>query len=387
MTLLSVGRALTHPRSAVRAWREAVQRPAHLRGPNPGREAARRFARRARTLRRVPAIPWDATTSLDSASDVILQTSSPPWEFNPEAYSQEVAFAVELASRGRSFAVSDRPNELFGKNVVWFLHHDFGHPRLWDYSRQAQEFASGLERQGNRLFCSASETAYWENKAHMHRRLAEVDAPTPATRVLTRETWESISFDFEPVLIKQEHSAGSAGIHHFTTAQDARLFVEQYVFRPTESLIMQEVVCGADRDLRVTMVGDRVVASATYWRAKHPDAASRSEWTTTATTYDSLVDHSPAPEYVPTLVGKYMQLLGVRTAGFDLMWVGNDLSTAPLILEFSPYYQPNPPKPNRYGDLSYKQFKTDWAAPEGYLEQQHKVFREISGEILDQGLF
>ena len=116
-----------------------------------------------------------------------------------------------------------------------------------------------MERQGNRLFCSSEETAYWENKTNMHRKLAEIGVPTPRTKIVTGENRQSVAFDIEPALIKEEHSAGSSGIHYFATAGDARNFVMNYSFRPTESLIMQEVVAGATKDMRLTMVGDKAI--------------------------------------------------------------------------------------------------------------------------------
>lgn len=350
------------------------------------RNAARLCSRDWLANRRVPPLPRDAVVPLDAASVVLLQCSWSGWEFTPQAYAQECAFGHELAARGRTFAVTDRPELIFGKSVVWFLPNDFVSPRLWDYSRQVRDFAAGLERQGNRVFCSAEETAFWENKAHMHQRLADVGAPSPATRIITSENWQSVAFDIAPVLIKKEHSAGSAGIYHFSTSREAHEFVQRYPFRPTESLIMQELVAGATRDLRVTMVGDQPIESATYWRTKSPEALAKSEWTTTATTYNSLVDHRNIPDSAVPFVAHYMRELGIRTAGVDVMWVDDDVTREPLILEFSPYYQPNPPKPARYDSVSYKEFKTNWAATDGYLAQQYHVFREIAGQILDQDL-
>jgi hypothetical protein len=150
---------------------------------------------------------------------------------------------------------------------------------------------------------------------------------------------------------------------------------------------MQEVVRGATRDLRLTMVGDKVIESATYWRTKHPDALSRSEWTTTATTYDSLVSHGSIPDGLAPVVAGYLRKLGLRMAGIDVMWPDDDVSKDPLVLELSPYFQPNPPKPARYAGWSYKQYKSKPYIDEGYFSRQHRVFRTIAGQILDQGFF
>jgi glutathione synthase/RimK-type ligase-like ATP-grasp enzyme len=336
----------------------------------------------------IASFPDEAVVPLEETADVLLLCSSLIATFDVQVYLKELAFAQELAARNRPFAVSADPSTLFEKSVAWFLPGaSLVAPRLWDYSRQVTEFAAGLERQANRLFCSSAETAFWENKAHMHRAFDRAGVPTPATRIVTADTWRSTTLDFEPLLIKKEHSAGSAGIRHFDTAAAAASFLSTYRFRPTESLIVQEVVTGATRDLRLTMVGDAMVERASYWRTKSETALSAPGWTSTATTFESLVDHRDIPPSVVPLAASYLKALGVRTAGIDLMWVNDDLSAPPLFLELSPYYQPNPPKPERYADLSYKQFKQRAYAPEGYFVGQHQADREVSRRVLEQGLF
>jgi glutathione synthase/RimK-type ligase-like ATP-grasp enzyme len=292
-----------------------------------------------------------------------------------------------MAARNRVFAIADDPSVLFEKSVLWFLPSRFVSPRLWDYSRQVYEFATGLERQGNRLFCSSDEVVYWENKAYMHRRLAECGAPMPRTQILTTESWFAAKFDIEPVLIKEEHAAGSSGVHHFARTTEARAFVQNYAFRPTESLLMQEVVPGATRDMRLTIVGDTIIRSASFWRIKSAEALASPQWRTTATRYGSRVDHGNIPESAVPLAVKCLRDLGIRMAGIDMIWIDDDVSRTPLILEISPYYQPNPPKPARYEHWSYKRYKQKPFIKEGYFSQQYMVFREIAGQVLDQGLF
>ena len=87
------------------------------------------------------------------------------------------------------------------------------------------------------------------------------------------------------------------------------------------------------------------------------------------------------------MAADYLRRLGVRTAGIDLMWVEDDLSRNPVVLELSPYYQPNPPKPERYAQWSYKQYKARPLIRDGYIFQQYLAFRDIAAEILDQGLY
>ena len=330
-------------------------------------------------------LPRGAVLSLERTDDVLLRCSAFSERFDPQTHLRELAFAHELGARGRRFAVTSEPASLFGKSVVWFVPDGLVSPPLWDHSRQVSLFAEGLERQGNRLFCSSAETGFWENKAHMHRKLAEIGAATPATLIVTAA--DRIDFDFEPVLVKQEHSAGSAGVHYFESAADARRFVDEYEFRPTESLIVQELVSGATRDMRVTMVGNTMIVSASFWRVKSAEALARPEWTSTASKYGSAIEHRDIPESVAPLVAEYLRALGLRTAGVDLIWPDDDLSRDPLVLEVSPFYQPNPEKPTRYDHLSYKDYKSRPYSKDGYFERQYQVFREIAAAVLDQGLY
>jgi glutathione synthase/RimK-type ligase-like ATP-grasp enzyme len=342
--------------------------------------------RRVAIRRDIQPLPTDALVPLEEAEDVLLVCSAAMERFHLQTYVQELAYAHELAEHGRSFAVTDQPRDVFGKRLAWFLPGSFVRPRLWDYARQAYEFAQGLERQGNDVFCSAEETRFWENKAHMHRRFDEIGIATPETVIVTAENRGNAELPREPLLVKQEHSAGSAGIHFFATSTEARAFIGAYPFRPTESLIVQEIVRGATRDMRLTMAGRRVVADATYWRQKSAEALAGPTWTPTATKYGSTVEHVRVPDEVAAGVAGYLEALGIRTAGVDLIWPDDDTSSAPLVLELSPYYQPNPPKPDRYADWSYRSYKQRSYVRDGYLLGQYGVFRRIAADLLDQEL-
>jgi hypothetical protein len=358
--------------------------------PNSLRDLRRRVDDRRRKWwieRNIGPMPTEAIVPLDRTEDVLLLCSHMIPHFDPKITVQELAFAHELANSNREFAIACRPDIIFEKSVAWFLPNRLVSPPLWDYSRQVQEFAAGLERQENRLFCSSQELRFWENKAAMHKSFREIGVSTPETRILTEADCRSTEFDLEPVLIKEEHSSGSAGIHFFERAEAAREFVMSYPFRPLESLIMQEVVHGATKDLRVTMVGDQMIPSATFWRVKTPVQLESVAWTTSASKYGSAIDHENIPEDVAPILSRYLRNLDVRAAGIDVMWVDDDVSRTPLILELSPYFQPNPPKPARYETWSYRKYKGEAYAKDGYFLQQYRVFREMAAQMLDQKLY
>ena len=93
------------------------------------------------------------------------------------------------------------------------------------------------------------------------------------------------------------------------------------------------------------------------------------------------------PDAIVPVIARYLEALNMRVAGIDLMWVDDDVSRDPLVLEVSPYFQPNPEKPPRYAHWTYKQYKAKPYARDGYFREQYRVFREIAAEISDQGLF
>lgn len=345
---------------------------------------AERYLRRS-VERHVPDEPV-ATVPLERAEDVLISLGGAPTTFHAQTYIQELAFAHEFAAHGRPLAVTEDPSHVFEKRIVWFVPGKFVRPVLWDYSRQAVEFAQALEAQGNIVFCSSDETRYWENKAHMHRMLERAGVPTPRTILVTDDTRGEVEIDMEPVIVKEEHSASSVGLHYFDSAAEARAFVRGYGFRPGETLVLQELVRGATRDLRMTIAGSAAIEGATYWRIKSPEAVAGPHWTPTATSYGSVVEHGNVPVGVASLVAEWVARLGIRTAGVDLIWPDDDVARDPLMLELSPYYQPNPPKPERYADWSYREFKRTPFVRDGYLAGQYRVFRSVAAQLLEEEL-
>lgn len=331
-------------------------------------------------------IPPGALSPLSAAEYVVLRFSSTHLGVDLESCFAERAMVLELLAAGKKVAVSADPAEIFGKRVYWHPPHGLIFPRLWDYSRQCFEFAAGLEAQGNSLFVSSEEIRFWENKAYMHERFANAGIPTPLTTLVNSSNWDSCPLPPPPLLFKEEHSAGSTGIHFLASHGEARAFAAAYRWAPGGSLIAQHVVDGSTRDLRVTMVGSMLIADASFWRIKAP-AAPGAAWTTTASKYNSSILHGDLPAGIREIAAAHMDRLGLRTAGLDFMFEGDDVRTRPLLLELSPVYQPNPVKPQRYAGLTYKQYKRRRLGKDLYLAAQFDVYRLISREVVRQGLW
>jgi hypothetical protein len=128
-----------------------------------------------------------------------------------------------------------------------------------------------------------------------------------------------------------------------------------------------------------------MIRRASFWRVKTRQSRPAERWTTTASKYGSMIQHEAIPDAIVPIIARYLKVLNIRLAGIDLMWVDDDVSRDPLVLELSPYFQPNPAKPREYDHLTYKQYKERPYAKDGYFQEQYRVFREISAEILNQG--
>jgi glutathione synthase/RimK-type ligase-like ATP-grasp enzyme len=347
---------------------------------------SKEFFRRA-FERKTGGFPNENQVPLNKTERVILNLSNLPGLYSPRTYAQEASMAQVLSAKGETYALTNDPSQVFGKKVYWSSPsvRGFVKPKLWNYSVQLFHFIKGLEEQGNELFCSSSEILYWENKGYMHRKFEEHQVPTPKTILLTEHGWKKSEMLDGPVVIKEEHSAGSAGIHYFDEGGQSSDFLESYAWHPGETLVCQSVVPGASKDLRLTLVAGQVVPEGTYWRVKDPAASGK--WTTTASTYNSSVKHDDIPLAIVEHVGKVLEVLQLRTAGVDIMWENDDLKTTPLILEVSPLYQPNPPKPKRYDSLTYKQYKKKLLGPETYLDLQFETFKKINGIVVESGFF
>jgi hypothetical protein len=335
-------------------------------------------------------------TDLTRAEHVIYETH---WLLNPanrvkyqngtfhhQNYSQEHAMAKAMAKRKIPYSRTRIADEIVNKKVYWIVRQDLFSPQVWNYSLQTHQFAQALEDQGNRLCASSSELLFWENKGYMHRKFEESGISTPPTVILTESNSRSVDLPSPPLLIKEEHSSASAGIHFFSSVDEARKFVAKHSWKRGESLIAQSIIPGATKDLRVTMVGETLIKGATYWRVKSPEALSSKKWTPTATSFNSTVIHDMIPDGVGEFVADLLRKTGLRMGGADLMWPNDDVTQTPMVLEVSPHFQPNPPKPERYKDLPYKVFKKMWRGPENYYVAQHKVFEEISEILLDKQL-
>lgn len=207
-----------------------------------------------------------------------------------------------------------------------------------------------LENQNNELYLNAHEMEYWENKSHMHRQFDALGISQPKTFILHTDTlheFEGLPYTY---ILKEIHSQGSKGIHKIENKEQL-LAAQDYLLKMGKHEVLAQRIVKMTRDLRVTIVGDEIILA--YWRINHDK-----EWRPTSTSRGSSVDFGNFPEKWRSYFIGITQRMGLRTAAYDICWENDDVETTPVILEVSPFFQPNPVLPDHLAQVPYKKYKT-----------------------------
>ncbi len=222
------------------------------------------------------------------------------------------------------------------KTVLLMPHFKLDPYRFDNYAVHIFNLAKRLENQGNFVFPESKELKYWENKIYMYRQFSALDIPFPKTTIIESNKIDQVSKDLEyPCILKEPHSYGSRGLHlihaqmEFSSSKKIRRALEK-----NPEIIVQSIV-PMKMDIRVIVVGNEVVSSYTR-RNLAP------EWRPTSTVYGSGVTFNTFPDQWKETMVKYTQNLGLTSAAYDVCWEHDDTNSAPIILEVSPLYHPNP---------------------------------------------
>lgn len=293
----------------------------------------------SRIIRIIANINWHRFRKLyHSKSEVLLWIPRISLKyFGTDAFIWDMATIAALIKRNQPFKlVSGRS---IGKNhfkkIFFSLGNQYNVYGFKNYTDILHHITVQLEFQDNQVFPSSHETALWENKAHMHRIFKRAKVNEPETIVFDSfDELINANVNF-PFLIKAEHSCSSEGLYKISSWVDLADMVTDHEFnRQNRHIIVQELI-NMRKDLRVILVKDEVVLH--YWRI-NPDK----EWKPTSTSYGSEVDFDFFPEQWREHIINTFKKLGITTGAFDITWENDDLSTPPVYLEVSPYYQPNP---------------------------------------------
>ncbi|HEX5055683.1 MAG TPA: hypothetical protein VFX02_04210 [Gammaproteobacteria bacterium] len=120
-----------------------------------------------------------------------------------------------------------------------------------------------------------------------------------------------------PFVAKDVRSSEGRGVYKIDNELDWHRYC-----RGRQVLYAQEYL-PIDRDLRLVVIGDRVVAS--YWRLQSPDGFHNN------IAAGGSLDFAPAPAAAVELVERLSRQLEINHAGFDVAMVGEQ----PYILEFN----------------------------------------------------
>lgn len=265
------------------------------------------------------------------------------------ALIHDLAIIKGLIDRGVPFRLHCGPGigVFMGRNIHHTLSRAKNPFRLPDYTRGLFDAIGQLEAAGNRVFPSHTESVWWENKAYMYGRFRELGIPHPETRIVRRG--DSLPETAFPVILKEVHSASSYGVFRISDREELAAQAGRIFGGGQEEFVLQKMV-DMRCDLRVILIGDRVVSN--YWRKNLSD-----EWRPTSTARGSAVDFGNFPERWRGFIVENFKKLGLRTGAFDITWEKDDITSAPLFLEVSPHYQPNPAPPPGCADMPYFEYK------------------------------
>jgi ribosomal protein S6--L-glutamate ligase len=187
-------------------------------------------------------------------------------------------------------------------------------PEYW----QANTLYYGLDC---RLFPGIASYHLGHDKVEMTRVFQAVcprHIPHPLIEAATPGGIRTVLERFEcPFVAKDVRSSEGRGVYRIDSELEWRRYCKD-----REVLYAQEYL-PIDRDLRLVVIGDRVVAS--YWRLQSPDGFHNN------LAAGGQLDFAPAPVAAVELVERVSRGLGINHAGFDVAMVGDH----PFILEFN----------------------------------------------------
>lgn len=120
-----------------------------------------------------------------------------------------------------------------------------------------------------------------------------------------------------PMIVKEIRSARGQGVHLIERRRELETLAT------SQEVLYAQTLLPIDRDLRIVLIGDRILAS--YWRVT-PAGGYRANVAQGGT-----IDHDDIPPSALALVQRVAARLGVDHAGFDVAMVGDH----PFLFEFN----------------------------------------------------
>ena len=190
--------------------------------------------------------------------------------------------------------------------------------------------AEKLERQGLKLFNSASAMVLCDNKILTYRELEKNGIPYPKT-IVAPKTFEAVgytSLQFVvnsveklglPIVIKEAYGSFGGQVYLAETINQAKEIVEKIA--PKEFVFQEFIKTSRGRDLRINVVGDTEIA--TVYRSNANDFRSN------ITLGGDKAKYTPNEKQRKIAI-KAVKALGLDFAGVDVMFGEND---EPIVCE------------------------------------------------------
>lgn len=296
--------------------------------------------------------------------------------FKEDEFIDYMGTINSLSNHGIKFNISitNKIGRFSNKNIYLRYSKGLDPFKFSNYTQTLHFLCRQLEDQKCVVYPGSNEVLYWENKGFMTQKFFEHNTSTPKTFLITSsKDFNTIDLSY-PFLIKEEHSSSSDGLHKINSKEDLdKFFNENDYFSRNKFLIAQELLLNMRRDLRVILVGDKIVHY--YWRINRSD-----KWRPTASSFGNDIDFGSFPEQWREYIIEQFKRFNITTGAFDIAWKDDDLTTLPLILEVSPNYQPNPKVDLSNINLSYSEFKEKLLFRNSYYTK----FVDIVFAIMDE---
>ena len=120
-----------------------------------------------------------------------------------------------------------------------------------------------------------------------------------------------------PMILKEIRSARGQGVHLIETRRELETFAE------SQEVLYAQTRLPIDRDLRIVLIGDQILAS--YWRVTPPGGYRAN------VSQGGTIDHEDIPPSALALVRRVAARMGIDHGGFDVAMVGDQ----PFLFEFN----------------------------------------------------
>ncbi|MDC1514007.1 hypothetical protein N8456_07940 [Porticoccaceae bacterium] len=289
---------------------------------------------------------------------------------------KDVSMFQSFLNQGKSVSTYTDINKVPSSVKLLISNADRMYQGESNYTKSFQAIIKNMAGKHSNIFPNIQESMLWENKIHMHREFTRLGIVSPETHVISKN--DNIDDFIDKVnpceyIIKEVHSCGSNGIYKIVDND----FLKNYHNGAKESYLVQRRI-NMSKDLRVIFVGKRVVHY--YWRIN-----KSKEWRPTSTSNGSKVDFEHYPINHTDRVLSVINKLNIRTGAFDICWENDDILTEPIILEVSPFFQPNPKPSSKEQAENYGEWKKSIGVNKrSYLFNHIRLIKSISQGITNE---